>query len=1195
MPSPPARRVLSRASRVAKRLLRRGVHAQSKVSVVVTARESHAPFLGECLESLSRQTWENLQILVIPFDGGERPVARAVRGLVETEGRLVLVEDAGARTMGAARNAGAARATGEFLVFVGGGDVLPPHAIGREVGSLHETGSDFARGAVLLDQPKPGELAPGGRVRPVRGASLSNVPLLLSDFFVEGTVFRRSFWKENGLSFPDANGAELDVAVAGAYVAASAFDVVPGPGYRFMDRGSGRVVGLEQNDLRSLDAWLSAQDQVRSLLRGADTQILQAWITGLMGSSLMALLESAERATPEQWQRLRATVQEMVELGGAGLLPQVAVVPRLLAWLAAEDRRTDVEELVANRRLERNDFLTTVEDGVVYAVLPLFRDSERSVPDEMFVLGEWETPLSASLRRFRWHEGGTLELHLHALIRYVAMPTDPPDVVVTLSDTESGQRVELPVRQSADPAVTRVATMRWHNYDQGALTVTVDVDELVSRSGPGGHANWQLEVEMTAAGVTRTGTVDHRDQTGSPGVGEPRSVAGRVVSVPAEAGGVSLSVTTPGAALLQAEVEGRRVSGLISVPAAAQPTRVTASRQGQEVSATLNRDADGNLPFSFELPTRKLTSTDPGARGWVLRVVTSEGTVPIAWPEDAPDAWLGAGVTAELALHRTAPGNTSLMEVRGLAQVEDASLDGTTLTVRGSWLGVPLDAWSLVLQAPRTRAPGVLVEQDDRGRFTVNVPLIWDEWGLGSACIPIDTYRVLLTQGDPMAEGKQHALMVGTALERDLPIEQLSDSFRLRVMRGAAGRPLVGLQKPYAKEERRAYCQQVLRTTYQNSSPPLDENAVYLQSYAGNTATDSQLALHHELRRTHPHLTLYWGVADRSTLLPEGAVAVMTYTREWYDVLARAKYLVINVDFDRWFSRKPGQKVLQTFHGYPAKSMGIRMWRAKNFTPRRIELELDRTSRDWDLILTPAPEMDEYYRTEYAYDGPIFSHGYPRDDILLSDEAPVVRDRTRRLLGIDANQTVVLYAPTWRDDLATSYQSSPLVGHLDLETSSKALGDDFVLLMRGHRFHPGQRRPAEKARLIDVTTYPEINDLILASDVAVLDYSSLRFDFALTERPMLFLVPDLDRYAGDARGFLYPFEHSAPGPLVQHADRVVELLQDLDRVREEHRSSYEQFNQTYNYLQDGRSAEHVVAAFFDEPGKGSVSLVDDAT
>ena len=180
---------------------------------------------------------------------------------LEKEPRLVLVEDAEARTLGAARNAGAARATGDFLVFVGGGDVLPRPALARQVGSLHQTRSDFARGAVMLGRSRPGELPPGYRVKHVRRASVRDVPLAMSDFFVEGTVFRRSFWQRNALSFPDANGPELDVAVARAYLAATAFDVVSGPGYRFMDRGSGRVVGLERDDLRSLDAWLTTQDQ----------------------------------------------------------------------------------------------------------------------------------------------------------------------------------------------------------------------------------------------------------------------------------------------------------------------------------------------------------------------------------------------------------------------------------------------------------------------------------------------------------------------------------------------------------------------------------------------------------------------------------------------------------------------------------------------------------------------------------------------------------------------------------------------------------------------------------------------------------------------------------------------------------------------------------------------------------------------
>jgi CDP-glycerol glycerophosphotransferase len=138
------------------------------------------------------------------------------------------------------------------------------------------------------------------------------------------------------------------------------------------------------------------------------------------------------------------------------------------------------------------------------------------------------------------------------------------------------------------------------------------------------------------------------------------------------------------------------------------------------------------------------------------------------------------------------------------------------------------------------------------------------------------------------------------------------------------------------------------------------------------------------------------------------------------------------------------------------------------------------------------------------------------------------------------------------------------------------------VLLRGHRFHAARPGAGGEtgARIVDVTSYPEVNDLILAADVAVLDYSSLRFDVALTGRPMLFLVPDLDRYAGEVRGFLLDFRDTAPGPLLGSSDEVVDRLGDLAAVRAEHAASYERFNRKYNYLQDGHSAERVVDAFF---------------
>ena len=93
-------------------------------------------------------------------------------------------------------------------------------------------------------------------------------------------------------------------------------------------------------------------------------------------------------------------------------------------------------------------------------------------------------------------------------------------------------------------------------------------------------------------------------------------------------------------------------------------------------------------------------------------------------------------------------------------------------------------------------------------------------------------------------------------------------------------------------------------------------------------------------------------------------------------------------------------------------------------------------------------------------------------------------------------------------------------------------------------------------------------------------HSSLRFDFALTGRPMLFHVPDLADYVGGVRGFLYPFEESAPGPLIDDAEDVVARLRDLDGVREEYADAYARFHERFNYLQDGKAAERVVRRFF---------------
>ena len=144
--------------------------------------------------------------------------------------------------------------------------------------------------------------------------------------------------------------------------------------------------------------------------------------------------------------------------------------------------------------------------------------------------------------------------------------------------------------------------------------------------------------------------------------------------------------------------------------------------------------------------------------------------------------------------------------------------------------------------------------------------------------------------------------------------------------------------------------------------------------------------------------------------------------------------------------------------------------------------------------------------------------------------------------------------------------------------AARALGDSHVLLLRGHRFHATTAHAAARgaSRVIDVTDHPEVNELILASDVAVLDYSSLRFDYALTGRPMVFLVPDLDDYTTGVRGFLFPFAESMPGPAARSTDEVVEAVRDVAALTARWTDELSAFNAAYNPWQDGHASERVV-------------------
>ncbi|SDT42425.1 CDP-glycerol glycerophosphotransferase family protein [Microlunatus soli] len=1167
------------------------------VTVVVTVSAEDLDYLDEAMESVVGQAHRDLEILVVPYGPEGRQVRAALARWTRSD-YAVHIMSAQPPDLAAARDRGARAAHGRYLAFLRGHDVLPAKAIRDGVAALQRSDSDFVIGRVSNPTSVMRSILPrDDRVHDRRryGVTLREFPAAVADSGLGNRLFSSAFWRRSRLTFAGARG-ESDVVLA-AFQHAVAFDVITSTTYRPRNRAFGTPVEQLYDSTADLSAWLSDASTTRRRLRTLESTIgaalLDHWATGVIDHQLQTFLGDAERMTDEQWQALRSFTAGLLEAISDRAWSQTRAESRVKLRLLLADRRPALERFVADRWFEQDNVLTRVDEGGVYAEFPLDADAASVVDATDLAFAEHETPARVRVRNVRIVAADRLAVDVLARIQLVDLSDITPEVTARWlgyddedKRDDSIEPVPTDVIPVEDPQANMSIGHRYQDYRRGGFRVESDLSRLTT-------GRWRLEVTVRVGTITRSTDAMSFDNRGSAGlIGsryQPRrvTVAGPTVAVKRGGGRLELVVRdAEPVRLVSAQVDGRRVQLRLRSRDGRSVESVVADAGPRHAAAGLK---DGIA--TLDLPSPTVDSP----RAWKLRAITDQGSHPIAWPaEPEPsllDGWLGVG-DGSVVVTRSEYGNAMLYESERSAILDDVDLAAGRVVVRGRWLGAePADDAGLRLTArgSRCETAGAISTAAD-GSFTADIPLRWTPWGLDERLVPRDEYLFFLTDnaiatGEETDEPSGFApeLHVSAAFIDGMLSFRLTDEVRMRPICKPSRAPGFALSVPIPVADSGAYAQYRLQQQALSDPGPIDEQAVYLLSYNGSVATDSPAAIHQELRRRHPELKLYWGVNDPSTPLPEGGIPVLVNSPEWYRIVTTAAHLVQNVDFPRWWRKRPEQRFLQTFHGYPAKSMGLRMWRAKKFTPLRQQIELERTSAGWDLILTPAPAMDVHYRQEYDYAGPIENRGYPRDDALLDDRADQWRQEVRERLGIRPDQKVLLYAPTWRDHLASSYTSAAIVEYLDVDAASEALGDEYVFLLRGHRFNT--KRPDrgwDAARILDVTDYPEINDLILASDVAVLDYSSLRFDFALTGRPMVFLVPDLADYTGGIRGFLFDYADSAPGPLLNTTDEVIAAVRDLKALSQSYRGQLAAFNAKYQYLQDGRAAERVVGRFFSD-------------
>ena len=299
---------------------------------------------------------------------------------------------------------------------------------------------------------------------------------------------------------------------------------------------------------------------------------------------------------------------------------------------------------------------------------------------------------------------------------------------------------------------------------------------------------------------------------------------------------------------------------------------------------------------------------------------------------------------------------------------------------------------------------------------------------------------------------------------------------------------------------------------------------------------------------------------------------------DYYKYLALSKYWVNNIIFPI-HKKRDGNVYLQTWHGTPLKKLGYDITIPGPEVQGRENFYHE--SRNWDYLISSNHYSTEIFRRAFKYEEEMLEMGYPINDIFFKDNTEFVKSLKSKL-GIAEDKKVILYAPTWKDDEQNESWEHYFNLEIDIERLYEEFGDEYVILLKMHHLVSENLVIDDRFKdfAIDLSSYDDIQELYILSDILITDYSSVFFDYAHSRRPILFFVPDLNHYISNVRGLYLNMEKDLPGPLIKDNDELIDIIRNIDEVQKEYSEKYDEFYERFCSLCNGDSAEKIIKEIF---------------
>jgi len=350
---------------------------------------------------------------------------------------------------------------------------------------------------------------------------------------------------------------------------------------------------------------------------------------------------------------------------------------------------------------------------------------------------------------------------------------------------------------------------------------------------------------------------------------------------------------------------------------------------------------------------------------------------------------------------------------------------------------------------------------------------------------------------------------------------------------------------------------------------PKDENIWIFGAWFGEKYADNSKYLFEYVNKNHPEIRAIW-LTKNDNIIKElnnnDYEIYKSYSLKSILLGLKAKYSIFvhsnNVD-NMLFLNNSKTKQIQLWHGTPLKKIGFDDKLVK-YTPSKIKYFLFPFLKvQEDLMIAMSDQDKKNFNTSFKVKQ-ISITGYPRNDILLTN--------------IKNKEYIITYLPTFRDnigdkiDLFSDY-------NFDIEKWNNVLSQNNIILnIKMHPVNKPKDKLLEKYKSLKNINFMEevdVTEVLLNTEILITDYSSVFFDFLLTNRPIIFAVFDYEKYITKDRELYYDYDEVTPGPKCKDWSEVLEWIIKFKENSEFYKEERETVKNRFHKYQDDKSCERV--------------------